>query len=75
MIRVSIELAETSLKIERAAVNAYIKGPFYCVYDGSKVEKYPLANIWRVTEDYSVATASERAAGAKSPQPEGEGTP
>lgn len=53
LISVRIELTETSQSIERVAVNTYTKGPFYCVYlqDG-KVEKYPIANIWRVTEGY-----------------------
>lgn len=33
--------------------NTYVKGPFYCVYLASGVvKKHPVANIWRVTEDY-----------------------
>lgn len=31
---------------------AYEKGSFYCVYDGTTVYKYPLADIWRVSESY-----------------------
>ena len=31
---------------------AYEKGSFYCIYDGITVYKYPLADIWRVSESY-----------------------
>jgi hypothetical protein len=51
-LKVVIQLTETSQPIEHAAVNAYTKGPFYCVYLGGKVYKYPVANIWRVVEEY-----------------------
>lgn len=53
MIEVRIELTETSQSIIREAQNTYTKGAMFCVYtkDGL-VEKYPLANIWRVTETY-----------------------
>jgi hypothetical protein len=53
MIHVKVELTNTSQPIERDAENTYVKGPFYCVYGGGKVEKYPVASIFRVTEDYS----------------------
>jgi hypothetical protein len=55
VIRVAIELRETSQKIERSDVlNAYTKGPFYCVYrEGGLVEKYPVSAIFRVTEEYA----------------------
>lgn len=57
MIRVKIELKETSQPIERGDVlNSYTKGPMFVLYrDGGVVEKYPIANVWRVTEDYSPA--------------------
>lgn len=52
MITVRIELKQTSQPIERrGVVNTYTKGDLYCVFDGVKVEKYPLANIWRITEE------------------------
>lgn len=53
MIIIKIALIETSQVIEHQAKNAYTKGPFYCVYglDGL-VHKYPIANIWRITEQY-----------------------
>lgn len=53
MIKVTVELKETSQPLVLAARNTYTKGLFYCVYtaDGT-VQKFPLANIWRVTEDY-----------------------
>jgi hypothetical protein len=54
MIKVRVELKETSQAIELNAVNAYTKGVFYCVFTEDRVvHKYPLANIWRVIEDYS----------------------
>ena len=53
MLRVSVQLKETAQPIEHEALNAYTKGPFYCVYvSGDSVYKYPLADIWRVKEDY-----------------------
>lgn len=55
-MKVKIELKETSQGIELDAVNAYTKGDLYCVYLASgKVQKYPLSNIWRITEDYDGA--------------------
>lgn len=56
MISVRVELKETSQALELEAVNTYTKGPFYCVYDGARVQKFPLENIWRVTEQYSNQT-------------------
>ncbi len=53
MIKVKVELKETSQAIELNAVNTYTKGAFYCIFtEQSVVQKYPLANIWRITEDY-----------------------
>ncbi len=53
-MKVEIHLKDQSHPISREVVNAYVKGPFYCVYlHTGKVEKYPLQIIWRVTEDYS----------------------
>lgn len=53
MIEVLIELKETSQAIPLAARNTYTKGPFYCVYTvEGLVYKFPIANIWRVTEEY-----------------------
>ena len=52
-MRVLVQLKETSQPIEHEALNTYTKGPFYCVYlPASEVYKYPLADIWRVHEDY-----------------------
>jgi hypothetical protein len=53
MIVVCVQLIETSQKIEHLAENTYTKGPFYCVYAEGMVHKYPLRNIWRVTEEYA----------------------
>ena len=52
-MKVKISLIETSQVIEHDAKNTYTKGPFFCVFaaDG-QVYKYPVANIWRVAEDY-----------------------
>lgn len=52
MISVKLELMETSQPLEMEAVNTYTKGPFYCVYDGVLVKKFPVQNIFRVTEEY-----------------------
>jgi hypothetical protein len=54
-VKVSIELKETSQVIVREdVINSYTKGPLFCIYrKGGSVEKYPLTNIWRITEDYS----------------------
>lgn len=55
LMNVFIALKETSQTIEHEDVkNTYTKGPFYCVYTSQdQVIKYPIDNIWRVTEDYS----------------------
>jgi hypothetical protein len=53
MISVRVHLKETSQAITHStATNTYTKGPFYCVYESDVVYKYPIANIWRVVEDY-----------------------
>ena len=53
MIKVLIELKETSQALELAARNTYTKGELYCVYTPEGVvQKFPLANIWRIKEDY-----------------------
>lgn len=56
-MKVRIDLIETSQCLVMDAVNTYTKGPFYCVYNDSKVTKFPLANIWRVVEDYGVSAS------------------
>lgn len=50
--RVEVHLRETAQPIVHDAENAYTKGPFFCVYDGTNVYKYPVEHIWRVTEEY-----------------------
>lgn len=62
-MKVAIQLKETAQPIDHDAENAYTKGEFYCVFlSGGKVVKYPLANIWRVVEDYGVRTTRGRSA-------------
>lgn len=52
-ISVKISLIETSQVVEHEAKNTYTKGPFFCVYEtGGAVYKYPIASIWRVSEQY-----------------------
>jgi hypothetical protein len=52
-VKIKVELKETSQAlVHESVVNTYTKGDLYCVYDGSQVYKYPLRNIWRITEDY-----------------------
>ena len=52
MISVMIELKETSQAITiNRALNCYTKGPLLCVMtEDRRVFKFPLANVWRVTE-------------------------
>lgn len=53
-MHVEVELKETSQKLVYDDVlNSYTKGPLLCLYrEGGTVVKFPLANVWRVTEDY-----------------------
>lgn len=55
-ITVTVELKETSQPLVYEAENTYQKGDMFCVYImgawKSRVCKFPVANIWRVTEDY-----------------------
>jgi len=53
MIEVKLELKETSQPLVLAAKNTYTKGGLFCVYTADdKVQKFPVASIFRVTEDY-----------------------
>lgn len=52
VIKVHINLKETSQEIVHQANNTYQKGDLFCVRVGSEVFKYPIANIWRVVEEY-----------------------
>lgn len=53
MIKVRVELIETSQALEYEAKNTYTKGGLFCVYTAQdEVHKIPLANIWRIVEDY-----------------------
>jgi len=58
-MNISIQRNETSQAIQYNALNAYTKGPMYCVLlemDGKRVtHKYPLCSLFRVIEDYSVS--------------------
>jgi len=56
-MEVKIELKETSQAIVYNDVsNTYTKGSLYCVYVDGMVYKYPLDNIWRVSETYKKPT-------------------
>jgi len=53
VIEVKISLIETSQVIKHTAANTYTKGKLFCVLDeDGTVYKYPLRNIWRVSEGY-----------------------
>lgn len=54
-MHVEVELKETSQKlIYDDVLNTYTKGALFVIYRmGGTVVKFPLDNIWRVTEDYS----------------------
>lgn len=69
---VTIHLKETSKEISYGmAENAYVKGPFYCIMftvpteitEGElpryNVHKYPVADIFRVTEEYGTRSPRE----------------
>lgn len=52
-MKVQIHLLEQSNPIVVMDVhNTYTKGGMYCVYKDGEVKKYPMCNIFRVTEDY-----------------------
>ena len=55
MIKTKIELLTTSQPIERDDVlNTYTKDGLYCVQRSRDVvEKFPVDQLFRVTEDYS----------------------
>ena len=52
MLRIKLELLETSQPLKLLADNTYTKGGLYCVYAMDKVIKFPMCNIFRITEDY-----------------------
>ena len=53
-LTVAVHLKEQSQPlVYENVINAYEKGSFFCVYvEGEKVYKHPIADIWRVKEDY-----------------------
>lgn len=52
-MKIVIWLKESSQAIKHdGIVNSYQKGDLYCVYDGTLVYKYPIANIFRIIETY-----------------------
>ena len=57
MMIVKIQRNETSQPIVYDAVNAYTKGPMYCVLlekNGQLIShKYPLVSLFRVIEEYN----------------------
>lgn len=54
-MNVNVHLKEQSQPIEYTdVINSYVKGGFYCVYkDDGTVDKYPVADIFRVRESYA----------------------
>lgn len=56
-MKIEIQRNETSQPIVYDAVNAYTKGPMYCVLfekDGQRIaHKYPLCSLFRVIEEYN----------------------
>jgi len=46
-------LKRTSQPLEyKDLVNAYEKGSFYCMYDGKRITKHPINDIWKVDESW-----------------------
>lgn len=64
-MKVRVQLKETSQPIVHEATSTYTKGPFYCVQVGETAVKYPMANIWRVVEDYGEHAARRYEKGKK----------
>lgn len=62
-MKVAIQRNETSQPIVYNVLNAYTKGPMYCVMfekDGKRVtHKYPLCTLFRVVEDYNETMRNE----------------
>lgn len=56
-MKIEIHRNETSKPLVYEAINAYTKGPMYCVLvENDKkimVHKFPLCSIFRVIEDYT----------------------
>ncbi len=56
-MKIEIQRNETSQPIVYDAMNAYTKGPMYCVLfekDGKRItHKYPVCSIFRVIEEYN----------------------
>ena len=54
MLNVTVHLKDQSQPIEhKNVINTYQKGDMYTLYcEDEKSYKYPIANIWRVIEDY-----------------------
>jgi len=54
-MKIEVWLKETNRPITYADVaSTYLKGALYCVYQAhqQRVTKWPLANIWRIIEEY-----------------------
>jgi hypothetical protein len=56
-MRIEVQRNETSQPLVYDAINAYTKGPMYCLIfekDGKRVtHKSPLCSLFRVIEDYN----------------------
>ena len=53
IIKVTVQLERTSQPIRHEAITTYEKGAFFCILrPNDTVAKYPIANIWRVIEEY-----------------------
>jgi hypothetical protein len=53
VLHTSVHLKLTEQPIDHECLNAYQKGAFYCIYQpDERVVKYPIADIWRIVEDY-----------------------
>jgi hypothetical protein len=61
MTTVKIELKETSQPLVYTnVINTYQKGDLFCIYTNDNlVFKYPINNIWRITEYYNVPLRNE----------------
>ena len=62
-MRIEIQRNETSQPLVYEAMNAYTKGPMYCILfekDGKRVtHKFPICSLFRVIEDYNESKKKE----------------
>ena len=61
---INIELKESSQSIKyKNVLNTYQRGAFFCILTSDNyIDKYPIANVWRVREYYENYTFAYKGA-------------